>query len=198
MTVERVGGAQPCRVDTRVVAATNRGLRNMVERRLFREDLFYRLAGVELRVPPLRVRREDIPLLVSHFLDAHAHTVRASIDVAALEALVAYDWPGNVRQLARVLERALAFAEGPTIRVSDLPPEIYRDYSGLFEANNLHDQSLRSWSSRYVRIVLDRCKGNKRRACEVLDISYHTLQAYLEYRGSGGDRPDALTTTRVS
>jgi transcriptional regulator with PAS, ATPase and Fis domain len=198
MTVERVGGAQPCRVDTRVVAATNRGLRNMVDLRQFREDLFYRLAGVELRVPPLRARRDDIPLLVNHFLATHAHTVRASMDVAALEALVAYDWPGNVRQLARVLERALAFAVEPTIRLSDLPPEIYRDYGDLLEANDLPGQSLRAWSSRYVRIVLERCKGNKRRACEVLDISYHTLQAYLEYRASGGPRNETVTETRVS
>jgi len=94
---------------------------------------------------------------------------------------MAYDWPGNVRQLARALERAIALAPGPAVTVTDLPAEISSDYPDLLREVPSRDDSLRAWSSRYVRLVLERCAGNKRRACEILDISYHTLQAHLEY-----------------
>ena len=108
-----------------------------------------------------------------------------SVSIRAVEALVAYDWPGNVRQLARVLERAVALAPGPAIETDDFPPEISKDYRALLGETSGHDESLRAWSSRYVRLVLERCNGNKRRACDVLDISYHTLQAHLEYDTGG-------------
>ena len=99
-----------------------------------------------------------------------------------MEALESYDWPGNVRQLERVLERAIALCPGATINVADLPPEITHQYSDLMLDVPARDESLRAWSSRYVRLVLERCQGNKRRACEALHISYHTLQTHLDYR----------------
>jgi transcriptional regulator with PAS, ATPase and Fis domain len=182
MSVERVGGQTPRRVDVRIVAATNRSLKALVQANLFRADLFYRLAGVELYVPPLRARREDIPLLVTHFLRVYGHAEDA-FTPSATEALMTHDWPGNVRQLARVLERAVALATGPMITVADLPGEITREYRDLLYDMPERDDSLRAWSSRYVRLVLERTHGNKRRACDVLGISYHTLQSHLDYDG---------------
>jgi transcriptional regulator with PAS, ATPase and Fis domain len=184
MTVERVGAVDTRRVDTRIVAATNRGLRDMVIAGRFRADLYYRLAGVEIIVPPLRARREDIPLLVEHFIGARSG-VKRWMSHRAQEALSAYDWPGNVRQLARVVERAIALAACPQIELDDLPDDIRFGYTAIVgepgRRETEDDTSLRSWSSRYARLVLARCDGNKRRACTALDISYHTLQTYLEY-----------------
>jgi two-component system NtrC family response regulator len=181
LAIERVGGSGPRRVDTRVVAATNRSLAALVRTGQFRSDLYYRLAGVEVFVPPLRARRDDIPLLVDYFLDRYRGSGPLAPTTAALEALVAYDWPGNVRQLARVLERAVALAPGPAIVIDDLPVEISKDYVDLLRTIPDRDDSLRAWSSRYVRLVLERCEGNKRRACDILEISYHTLQTHLDY-----------------
>lgn len=181
LCIERVGGHGTRHVDVRVVAATNRSLYSLVEAGRFRPDLYYRLAGVEVLVPPLRARRGDIPLLVEHFVSRYRRTQPVALSVRALDALVAHDWPGNVRQLVRVLERAMALAAGPTIEIEDLPPEISKDYQDLVGATSGRDETLRAWCSRYVRLILERCNGNKRRACEVLDISYHTLQAHLAY-----------------
>jgi DNA-binding NtrC family response regulator len=116
-----------------------------------------------------------------------------SLTTTALEALMTYDWPGNVRQLARALERALALAPGPAVTVTDLPGEVSKDYDDLLREVPARDDSLRAWSSRYVRLVLERCEGNKRRACEILDITYHTLQGHLEYGSPArlGSREDA-------
>jgi transcriptional regulator with PAS, ATPase and Fis domain len=185
MAVERVGGAAPRQVDVRVIAATNRSLEGEVHGGRFRLDLYYRLAGVEIVIAPLRERREDIAPLASHFLDLHRSARHLVLSGPALDALIVYDWPGNVRQLARVLERAVALAPGPDVAVDDLPADV-RKHSGdlrLAETTG-RDDSLRAWCSRYVRVVLERCQGNKRRACEVLDISYHKLQAHLDYESA--------------
>lgn len=181
MTVERVGSTGLQSIDTRVIAATNRSLHAMVTGGQFRADLYYRLSGVEIVVPPLRDRRSDIPLLIDHFLRRHSRTTEVTIASAAREALTVYNWPGNVRQLARVLERAIALAAGPQITLADLPDAVRHEYREVQAGAGDCDDSLRGWCSRYVRLVLERCGGNKRRACDVLNISYHTLQAYLEY-----------------
>jgi DNA-binding NtrC family response regulator len=181
MAVERVGGHGLHRVDTRVIAATNRRLRTLVDSGKFRSDLYYRLAGVEIAVPPLRARREDIPLLVEHFLARYRRIPAFTFSAAAMEALVSHDWPGNVRQLERVIERSVALAAAPVITVADLPDDITTDYKDIWPNPSERDTSLRAWSSRYVRLVLERCQGNKRRACDVLDISFNTLKSHLEY-----------------
>jgi transcriptional regulator with PAS, ATPase and Fis domain len=181
MSVERVGGQTSRQIDTRVIAATNRSLSSLVQTGHFRPDLYYRLAGVEVHVPPLRARREDVPLLVDHFLGRYRRAHDLSVSTPALEAMIAYDWPGNVRQLGRVLERLIALAAGPSIMLSDLPSEISKEYEDVVCERPGHAESLRAWSSRYVRLVLERCQGNKRRACDTLDISYHTLQSLLDY-----------------
>jgi transcriptional regulator with PAS, ATPase and Fis domain len=181
-TVERVGGYTSHRVDTRVVAATNRSLHVLVDAGQFRADLYYRISGVEVTVPPLRDRRQDVPLLVEHFAGRHQRIRQLPVEPSAIDALVAHDWPGNVRQLARVIERALALSPGPTITVNDLPGEIAKPYEEVSGIDAEPDHTLRGCTSRYVRLVLDRCQGNKRRACDILDISYHTLQTHLDYR----------------
>ena len=188
-SIERVGGTTAHRVDTRVVAATNRSLQSLVEAGKFRADLYYRISGVEVTVPPLRDRPQDVPLLVEHFAGRYRRTRHLPIDPAVLQALAAYSWPGNVRQLARVIERALALSPGPTMTAEDLPVEIHRPYEDFAPAGSERDQTLRGWCSRYARLVLDRCGGNKRRACDILDISYHTLQAHLDYQ-PGATPPD--------
>ncbi len=194
LSVERVGGSRARPVDTRVIAATNRSLTRHVESGGFRADLFYRLSGVELAVPPLRQRREDIPLLVDHLLGRHHRLRRLVTTDAVIEALCAYDWPGNVRQLERVLERAVALAPELRIETSDLPPDIIATYSVLVTSRSRNAHTLRAWSSRYARLVLDRCAGNRRRACEELDISYHTLRSLLRH-GAGAPVGDAHALT---
>ncbi len=192
MSVERVGGMHPRAVNTRVLAATNRRLHQQVRAGAFREDLFYRLSGVEIEVPPLRSRREDIPVLVEHLLHRHRHTRVLTASTAALDALGVFDWPGNVRQLERVLERAIALTPGDRLQVEDLPALITRQYRDVLKAAPGGPDSLRAWSSRYVRLVLDQCEGNKTRACRQLDISYHTLRSHLQF-AAGAPPGDART-----
>ncbi|MCS7090659.1 MAG: sigma-54 dependent transcriptional regulator [Verrucomicrobiota bacterium] len=124
---ERLGGNQTLQVDVRILAATNRPLEQMVAARQFREDLFYRLNVVRIHLPPLRERKEDIPLLVEYFLGRIAREQRQapkSVTAAALEALMRYDWPGNVRELENLLRRASVIAKGDAILPTDLPPEL--------------------------------------------------------------------------
>jgi two-component system, NtrC family, response regulator AtoC len=179
LAVERVGGHGTRRVDTRIVVATNRGLLEMVESGKFRADLYYRLSGVEIRVPPLRDRRDDVPELAQHLLERHRAVRRLKVTEPAIDALLAYDWPGNVRELERVMERAIALAQADEIRLEDLPGTIARGYEEALMPALVHDESLRTWGSRYARLVLQRHNNNKRQTCRALGISYHTLRTYL-------------------
>jgi two-component system NtrC family response regulator len=181
LAVERVGGHGLHRVNTRVVAATNKKLAGLVEGRLFRADLYYRLAGIEIHVPPLRERREDILELASYFLERHEHTRRLTLSRSASDALLTYDWPGNVRELERMMERTIALARDTTIEVDDLPIRICDGFGDVLLPSMMRNDTLRAWGSRYVRLVLERSGRNKRKACRALGISYHTLQAYLRY-----------------
>jgi DNA-binding NtrC family response regulator len=119
--IRRVGESAPVKVDARVVAATNKDLMEAVKAGRFREDLFYRLNVVTIRIPPLRERREDVPLLAEHFASRHAGARGATLTTEAREALLAWDWPGNVRELENAVARALALNPGGTILVEDLP-----------------------------------------------------------------------------
>ena len=191
-TVERVGGHTTRAVDTRIVVATNQSLRELVSAGRFRADLFYRLSGVEIHVPPLRARRGDIALLTQHFLERHRAVREISLSSSAMDALLSYSWPGNVRELERVIERAVALASAGTIALDDLPPKVTGDFATVLKASIQEDDTMRTWGSRYARIVLERCANNKRHACRVLGISYHTLQAYLSYTGRSVDvKPQA-------
>ena len=182
LAIERVGGQELRRVDIRVVVATNQGLRDLVRAGRFRADLYYRLAGVVLEVPALRRHREDILELAEYFLACHRGLRRLALSESAAEALLTYDWPGNVRELQRAIEWALALSTGDVLGLTDLPPELTCDYAEVLYPSVGRAESMRAWGSRSARIVLERCNRNKRRTCEVLGISYHTLQSYLRYR----------------
>ena len=181
LAVERVGGFGARRVNTRIVAATNRPLSPLVTQGHFRSDLYYRLSGVEIHVPPLRRRREDVPELARYFLARHRHLRDLGLSVPALDALRTYEWPGNVRELERVIERAVALAPAGRIELDDLPPHVRGTYADAVGPSLAAGDSMRAWASRYACLVLDRSGRNKRRACRALNISYHTLQAYLRY-----------------
>jgi DNA-binding NtrC family response regulator len=166
-------------VDVRVVSATNRDLRAEVEAGRFREDLFYRLNGVTLRVPPLRERRGDIPLLARHFLDRGGGSSRL-LDPSAVEALSSYDWPGNVRELEMVIGRATLLAPGPTIRGADLPLEIRPRAAPRVLRSDL---SLAEMEKEYVLAVRDKHRGHRGRTAEALGIDPKTLYNKLRAWG---------------
>jgi transcriptional regulator with PAS, ATPase and Fis domain len=181
VAVERVGGNGARRVDVRIVAASNRALAGLVAQGLFRADLFYRLSGVEIHVPALRSRPDDVLELARYFLGRHRHAGQLTFSDAAADALRLYRWPGNVRELERLIERTVALAETSRIELDDLPPQVRGDYAQVIEPSISRTETMRVWGSRYAHLVFERCGRNKRRACRVLGISYHTLNAYLRY-----------------
>ena len=127
--------------------------------------------------------------------------MRLALSATAADALAAYDWPGNVRELQRTLEGAVAMADSRVIDLDDLPPALRRPYGDIVMPSLEADDTLRTWASRYARLVLERSGHNKRRACRTLGISYHTLQAHLRYRtqrrGAAGARRRRLRARRA-
>ncbi len=174
----RVGGTRSVRVDVRIVSATNRDLRAEVEAARFRRDLFYRLNGVALRVPPLRERRDDVPLLARHFLDRAGGG--CMLDPAAMKTLVAYDWPGNVRELEMVIGRAAVLGVGPTIRAEDLPLDVRPRATPRILRTDL---TLAEMEREYIRTVLEKNRGHRGRTAEALGIDPKTLYNKLQSWG---------------
>ena len=183
--VRPVGSARVMSVDTRVIAATHRDLERAAREGSFREDLFYRLHVFVIRVPPLRERREDIPLLAAHFLAGFAARGRgaASLTPAAVAALATHNWPGNVRELENTLERLVAEARGGTLDVPDLPPAFRERRAALEEPLFTGLPSLEELEKRYLRHVLAEVRGNRSRAAEVLGIDRRTLYRMAERFG---------------
>jgi DNA-binding NtrC family response regulator len=183
--IRRVGSPRATTVDARVVAATHRDLERGAREGRFREDLFYRLHVFVIKVPPLRERREDVPLLAAHFLARSAGRGRgaAALTPEALSALAAHDWPGNVRELENTLERLVAEARGGTIDVPDLPASFRGRSAPLVEPLFAGLPSLEELEKRYLRHVLAEVKGNRSRAAEVLGIDRRTLYRMAERFG---------------
>src|SRR6516225_6121497 len=181
MSVERVGTVGERPIDTRVIAATNQKLSDLASRGRFRSDLCYRLHGVEIDVPPLRERPDDILELAEYFLERHRDFRRLRLSQAAADALLAHAWPGNVRELERVIERAVALADTDQLQLDDLPASLLDGYAEVLVPSFRRFESMRTWGSRYARMVFERCENNKRRTCRELGISYHTLKAYLRW-----------------
>jgi DNA-binding NtrC family response regulator len=179
LAIERVGGHGAHRVDVRIIAATNRSLSSLVERKLFRLDLFYRLSGVDVRVPALRDRRDDVLELARYFLERHRARRPLRLSAAAVDALLAYDWPGNVRELERLIERAVALANSDVIQLEDLPEPIWRELATVLLPSLERRDTMRTWASRYARLMVERCGGRRSEAARALGISYHTLKAHL-------------------
>ena len=180
--IRRVGGNDPVPVNVRLITATNQDLRKLVEDGRFREDLYYRLNGVTIRVPPLRERREDLPLLAQHFLRKYAEeSGKAILGYApgTLELLSAYGWPGNVRELQHVVERAVALSSSGMILADDLPTEIRAETLAPPELpkTRMTLDELKRW---YVNRALEETGGNKVRAAELLGIDRRTLYRILE------------------
>jgi transcriptional regulator with PAS, ATPase and Fis domain len=190
LSIERVGACGPRRIDTRIVVATNKPLEGLVADGRFRTDLYYRLSGVEVHVPPLRERHEDVLELAQYFLDRHRGVRVLRMSQAVVDALLAYHWPGNVRELERVIERAIVLASSERLDVDDLPPALLNGYDQALMPSLKRRDTMREWAGRYARLVLERCQNNKRRACRELGISYHTLQAHLRFRPRPRTPPD--------
>ena len=184
LAIERVGGQGAHRVDVRIVAATNRTLAGLVEARQFRADLFYRLSGVDIRVPTLRERRDDILELARYFLERHKASRALRLSAAAADALLAHDWPGNVRELERLIERTVALAPSDVIELEDLPEPIWRDLAEVARPSLERRDTMRAWAARYARLMVERCGGRRSEAARVLGISYHTLKGHLKYPGA--------------
>ncbi|MBV8856232.1 MAG: sigma-54-dependent Fis family transcriptional regulator [Acidobacteria bacterium] len=187
--IRRVGSTRPVIVDARVVAATNRDLEKEVAAGRFREDLFYRLSVVSLRVPPLRERRGDVPLLAERFLRAASENAgrgRLRLSEGALNRLVAYDWPGNVRELESAVEYAALHARGAEVAAEDLPPKLQsaevRQAASRSPLAALYEDlpSLDELERRYLLHVLEATGGNRTRTAEILRIDRRTLYRMAE------------------
>jgi DNA-binding NtrC family response regulator len=191
--VIRVGGHAPLPIDVRVVAATNRDLRNAIDKGRFREDLYFRLAQVRVFVPPLRQRVEDLPLIAAKLL-ARANA-DVMIDIEALEHLSAMPWPGNVRELNNVLLRASAMAQDGVIRRQDVAGEgegfrgtaeerAPLDLSGTF--GDAKDRAIERFERAYLALLMKRCQGNLSAAARQADVARHHLRDLLKKRGLYG------------
>jgi two-component system, NtrC family, response regulator HydG len=192
--IQRVGGEETLKVDVRIIAATNRDLEKEVAEGNFREDLFYRLNVMPLHVPPLKARRDDIPLLSQHFLgtfaDKNRKTIKGFIPLA-MDMLVNYDWPGNVRELENTIERAVILATGEHITEAQLPLNIAEQYEDpekrATRANQILDgtHSLEDIEKEAIQAALTASKGNKAEAARRLGITRKTLHNKLKSYGWG-------------
>jgi len=175
----RLGGTKPVQVDVRILAATNKDLEEMMRKGSFREDLYYRLNVISLTIPPLRERKEDIPLLAQHFLTKytalHGKRVR-SISPYVMDRLSRYEWPGNVRELENAMERAIILSSGETILFEDLPPYLQPSLS----REESPSSSLEEVEKKLILDTLRAVKGNQTRAAELLGIHRNTLRRKLK------------------
>jgi two-component system response regulator HydG len=176
--ITRVGGNQPIKVDFRCVAATNRNLEALVEEGKFRADLYYRLHVFCMDVPPLRERREDIPLLVEHFVRRFSQQMNkriARVSPQAMALLQQYDWPGNVRELENAVERAMVVAQEPELREEDFTLKLH--------AHDAAARTLEDAERVHILKILEECGGNQTHAAEVLQIDRVTLHKKLKKYG---------------
>jgi DNA-binding NtrC family response regulator len=191
---ERVGGREPVHVDVRVIASSHRDLAEEVRAGRFRDDLYYRLSVVSVALPPLRVRKADIPALVAHFIGVHARAAGkpiAGVTPGALSALFGYDWPGNVRELENLVERAVRSCRGREIGIEDLSPVLYGSGGEAGSASALiPGATLFEIEREAILRTLEQVGGSTAKAAEVLGVSVRKIQYRLkEYRsGSSGRR----------
>jgi len=190
---ERVGGNRTIKVNVRVLATTNRDLQRSVEQQEFRQDLYYRLNVVPIFIPDLKDRREDIPLLVHHFLEKfaqqHGEQCRRFSN-EAMRVLMTHVWPGNVRELENAIEHALTMGSGDILMPEDLPGSVTRPERDLVEEAALDDASLADVERRYILRVLEKTGGHQIRTAEVLGIDRRTLYRRLKQYGYASRRDD--------
>jgi two-component system response regulator AtoC len=196
--IERVGSSLPIKVDIRVIVATNKELQKQVEQGKFRDDLFYRLNVINIHMPPLRDRKEDISALVEHFLSKHRYSASAqpaTISEEALKRLVEYDWPGNVRELENVVERAVVLSRGQVITSRELP---FGDHDGAGEEDggeeipvekSFFKRSVAQYEKDLIMKALRDATGNRSKAAEMLGIYRRLLYAKIKEFGLEGYPP---------
>ncbi len=197
--IYKIGSSKQLHVDVRIIAATNRNLEESVKRKAFREDLFYRLNVVSLRVPPLRERLQDLPLLLQHFINRYAAQLGIAktprIDDGLIQSLVRYHWPGNVRELENAVQRALVLAEDGRISLQHLIPvqdlsqpdnrSTSMPQSGSFQ--EMRNQVVQDFTYGYVQECLRRCRGNVTQAAKALGLRRTSLQRLLRKIGLSAD-----------
>jgi transcriptional regulator with PAS, ATPase and Fis domain len=184
---ERIGGSNTIKVDVRIMAATNKSLLEEIKKGRFREDLYYRLNVVEIHIPPLRERIEDIPEIVNSFLDEFKEKYNKpelSLSNSAMSILTAYSWPGNVRELRNVIERATVLSRSNVIESDDFPDKI-RKPSKLTGEGIVEDRiyTMAEMERMYAQKVLEYAGGNKLKAARLLDIDPKTLRTKLGIKG---------------
>ena len=184
-TFRRLGSTRDTKVDVRLVAATNRDLFQLSKKGLFREDLFYRLNVFPVYVPPLRERKDDIPLLAEHFLKRIIHAGKEPRELApsTLEILTRYDWPGNIREFLNVIESAVIMSEDSTIQPRDLPAVLRSDINPVELDLTSESFSLKELEKRYISLLLHRFSGHRAKVAGVLKISERNLYRKLKEYG---------------
>lgn len=186
--IRRVGGTGELDVDVRIIAATNQDLKEKIEKGDFREDLYYRLHVISFEMPPLRERKEDLPLLVSHFLQKYCKQMgrrMKRIAPDAMKVLEAYPWPGNVRELENVIERIVAIEERETVTEESLPADLFKvqeesETKYLFQQGFSLNQYLDNVSKSFVREALDATGGNLKETSGLLGVNYRSLRYLIE------------------
>jgi two-component system response regulator PilR (NtrC family) len=178
-----IGATTPVKIDIRIVAATNRDLKKEVEEGRFREDLYYRLNVIELHIPPLRERREDIPLLVEYLMRRHNQELKKTykgVDNTTMKLLMSLSWKGNVRELDNVLERAMILGDGEWITLADLPRwEVPAGTQVLPTSDNLKE-AVQAYEKSHIETVLKKTQGDKKQAAELLGLSLSSLYRKLD------------------
>lgn len=178
-TFRRLGGTKDIRVDVRIIAATNRNLKKMVDEGQFRLDLFYRLNVVTIEIPPLRERKEDIPLLVEYFLkEKSSSRSKKKVSREAMELLMEYQWPGNIRELENIIERACILSGNTEVITPEFLPFEIREKDRLL--NKQEDLRLRELERRHIIEVLRLCNGNRKKAAQLLGISERSIYRKLK------------------
>jgi two-component system response regulator HydG len=187
--VVRLGSNEPIQVDVRLISATNRKLDEMVAEKQFREDLFFRIKGVTLTLPPLRERREDIPLLIHYFLQEFAEKYQKEVEgiaPAAQQMLMSYSWPGNVRQLRTAVENMVVLSSGKILGAETLPAEIQPAGTAtehLAGMDNLVGISIEQAEKELIRNTLKMVDGNREQAAKILRIGERTLYRKIREYG---------------
>ncbi len=190
-TFRRIGGAENIKVDVRIISATNQNLEEKVKKGEFREDLYFRLNVIPIRVPPLRERKEDIPLLTKHFIEKYAREFNKevrTISTYAMELLMNYAFPGNIRELENIIERSVAMESSNIILPENLPLSASNGF-----ADNLHieipdkginlNEEMEKIEKKFIEKALQKAKGSKTRTGELLQVTFDSLRYRIEKLG---------------
>ncbi|MDX9755253.1 MAG: sigma-54 dependent transcriptional regulator [bacterium] len=187
--VERVGGNQPIPVDIRIVAATNKNLAEAIEKQEFREDLYYRLGVITIELPPLRKRKEDIPPLIEHFLKRYAPGREVQVSREALDALMKYDWPGNIRELENAIERAVVLARDQVLTTRDFPSHFVKVLpAASTPLTRSLPEMVEELEKTLIRQALLQANGNQSQAARILGITERNLR----YKRQKYSEPEAV------